>query len=74
MNNERISLKSSLNYRSFTRAMDTLRENQFQLSEYDSKLFRDLDDGLDMFGNDLRPTRKQFNHIKTVAFDFEKGA
>lgn len=73
-NNERISLKSSLNYQWFTQAMNTLRENRLHLSEYDSRLFQDLDDGLDMFGNNLSVTRKQFNHIRQVAFDFEKGS
>lgn len=74
VNNERISLKADLNHKWFKEAMDTLRENQLQLSEYDSKLFRDLDDGYDMFGRDLKVTRKQFNHIRQVAFDFAKGA
>lgn len=74
VNNERISLKADLNYKWFTEAMNTLRENQLQLTEYDAKLFRDLEDGLDMFGRDLKPTRKQFNHIRQVAFDFAKGA
>lgn len=72
-NNERISLKADLNYQWFTQAMNILRENQLQLTEFDARLFRDLDDGLDMFGRSLTLTRKQFNHIRQVAFDFAKG-
>lgn len=70
----RIDLTADLNYRAFTNAMNTLRENLLSLSDYDARLFRDLEDAHDMFGRALKPTIKQFNHIKIVAADFESGA
>lgn len=72
-NNGRISLKSPLQFKMFKEAMDVLSENKLNLTDYDRRLFQDLEDGLDMFGNDLSLTVKQFNHIRGVAFDFQKG-
>lgn len=72
--NNRINLKDRLQFKMFTDAMNVLRDNKLSLRDYDAKLFQDLEDGLDMFGNDLKPTVKQFNHIRMVAFDIESGA
>lgn len=72
--NNRISMKDPRQFKMFTDAMNTLRENKLELSDYDAKLFQDLDDALDMFGNSIAVTRKQFNHIRQVAWDFERGA
>jgi len=73
-NDGRISLKSDLQFKHFTQAMNVLRENKLQLTAYDRKFFQDLDDGLDMFGRDLHVTTKQFNHLRMVAWDLESGA
>ncbi len=74
MNNERIKLSDKFQRTMFETAMAVLEENKLELTEYDSKLFRDLADGYAMAGPDMTITRKQMNHIKTVAFDFERGA
>ena len=71
--NNRISMKADLNYKWFKEAMDTLRKNKMNLTEFDARVFRDLDDAHTMFGRDITVTRKQFNHIRQVAFEFEKG-
>lgn len=74
VNNERIQLSDRLQRKWFEEAMEILREHQLQLTEYDSKLFHDLDEGYSIGGRNFTVTRKQFNHIRQVAFDFAKGA
>ena len=74
MENRRIDLKHRLNRESFLRIMQTLAEHKLLLTEYDSRLFRKLQDAWDTVGSDMTLTVKQYNHIKLVAFDLEKGA
>jgi hypothetical protein len=72
-NVRRIDLESRLNRKGFLEAMDILRANQNLLSDYESRVFRDLDDAWCMFGEKMRPTVKQFNYIRQIAFEIEKG-
>lgn len=71
--NGRISLTDNLQHKWFTDAMKVLDDNKLRLSEYDAGLFEDLRAAYQLAGRDLTITRRQMNHIKSVAFDFEKG-
>lgn len=69
-----IPLSDSFQRKQFESAMKVLRDNYKSLKDYDRKLFNDLEAGYEMVGHAMPITRKQMNHIKTVAFDFERGA
>lgn len=68
----RLPLSESLIRKQFLAAMSTLRDNKLSLSDYDRKLFSDLDDGYNFAGSDLGVTVKQFNHIRQVAMELEQ--
>lgn len=70
----RISLKDNLQFKMYFEAMKVLRDNLLSLTDYDRRLFQDLEDAHDMFGRSMTVTVKQMNHIKQVAWDFERGA
>ena len=73
MDDRRISLKDRLQRKWFLAALDTLSANRNQLSDYDRELWRKLQDGWDMFKESMTVTRKQFNHIRQVAMELDKG-
>lgn len=69
-----INLKHDLQYKKFVNAMNSLRENKLYLTDYDRRLFENLESAHDLLGRGMHLTVKQLNHIEQVAFDFEKGA
>jgi len=70
----RIKLNNRLNKQMFENAMATLRENHRSLTDFDRKLFNDLESGYLMAGDSMTISVKQMNHIKTTAWEFEQGA
>lgn len=72
--NRRMSLRDRLNYKLFKQALSTVREHRFNLTEYDSQFFQKLEDAHDAFGNEMQVTVKQFNYLRQLAFELEKGA
>jgi hypothetical protein len=72
--NGRISLRDKLQFQWYSNAMATLRQNYDHLSDFDRRLFNDLDSAFDLVGRDMTITRKQMNHIKTSAASYEMGA
>jgi len=72
MNPQRIQLKDRLMRKWFLYAMDVLNHNKDSLSEYDLELFIKLRDGYNFVGDSMTITRKQLNHIKTLAAELEK--
>ena len=69
-----IDLKHDFQYKKFVNAMNSLRENKLYLTDYDRRLFENLESAHDLLGRRMHLTVKQLNHIEQVAFDFEKGA
>lgn len=69
-----ISLSDGFQKRKFERAMKTLRENYRSLTDYDRRLFNNLESAYELVGEAMHLTVKQLNHIEQVAFDLEKGA
>lgn len=68
-----IPLHDKFQRKQFESAMKVLRDNKNSLSDYDRRLFNDLDSAYEMLGQAMSLTVKQLNHIKQVAFDIEKG-
>lgn len=72
--NGRIKLTDRLQRKWFEEAMQVLRDNYDHLSEYDRRIYNDLNSAYDMVGSELTITRKQMNHIKTSAASYITGA
>lgn len=69
-----IPLSDGFQRKQFEQAMKTLRDNYKSLTDYDRRLLNDLESGYQLVGTEMTVTVKQLNHIKQVAFDFERGA
>lgn len=72
--NGRIKLTDRLQRKWFEDAMATLRVNYDRLSDFDRRLYNDLEQAYQMVGTAMTITRKQMNHIKQSAFEYERGA
>lgn len=72
--NGRIKLTDRLQRKWFEDAMQVLRDNYASLSDYDRRIYNDLNSAYDMVGQELTVTRKQMNHIKTSAASYIAGA
>lgn len=72
--NNRISLNVDMQHKWFKESMDVLRANKLNLTDYDARLFQGLEDGYSVAGRSMTMSRKQMEHIKQVAYDFERGS
>ena len=72
MANGRLMMCEPLIHEQFILAMDTLRDHQTSLNDYDRGLFQDMHDGYEFAGVDFGVTVRQFNHLRQVAMELEQ--
>lgn len=73
-NNATMTLADARNRQMFEDALKSVQENRLSLKEYDANLLQNLEEGYRLAGIKMRITVKQFNYLRQLAWDFEKGA
>lgn len=68
-----ISLESDRQHAMFVVALETLGKHEDSLSDYDRKFYRGMKDTYEFFGRSAEVTLKQFNYLRSVAWDIETG-
>lgn len=73
-NSATMTLANQRNRQMFEDALKSVQENRLSLREYDANLLQNLEEGYRLAGTKMRITVKQFNYLRQLAWDFEKGA